>query len=496
MRCLTLANALRRRGVTVSFVCRTAPGDLCDLIESQNIPLARLSEQRDNRATEGRARPELLAREWRQDVDETRAAIERTGDAPSWLVVDHYGLDHHFETALRRSVDHVFVIDDLANRSHDCDLLLDQNLVANLEHRYVGLVPTGCRTMLGPDYALLNPLYAEAHDSVALREGRIRRCLIFFGGADRENLTGRSLEAVISLARSDLSVDVVYDPRGPHGGSIRQSAAARPMITLHSDLPNLVSLMAAADLAIGAGGSAAWERLCVGLPALAVNLAENQRPIVAALQAHGLVRTLGSAEEATTERIVSALAELLERGLDAQWSRACLAAVDGRGAARVVAALGAAAPGPLRARPISSQDESRVLEWANNPATRRHAFSTRAIMRDEHRRWFEARLGEGASGPFLIIETARGDAMGQVRFQRQAHEWEVHYALAPAYRGQGLGAALLGMALDRLRQAEGPVQVFGQVKRDNPASHRVFTSLGFAVRCETASGVIVFDRRA
>lgn len=497
MRCLTLAAALRARGVAASFVSRAHSGNLCDLIETLGFPVSRLSIEDSSHSSPSTSGPEAAERDWERDAAETRDAIEREGgERPAWLVVDHYGLDRRFEGALRASVDRVFVIDDMANREHDCDLLLDQNLVANLRTRYDGKVPGASVMLLGPDYALLQRDYAEAHGAVALRAGPIRRLLVSFGGADRDNLTGRVLGAFLELGRADVQMDVVFDATGPHAESIRRQAAGGENVTLHSGLPSLAALMASADLAVGAGGATTWERLCTGLPTLAVIMAENQLPIVTELEVRGLVRSLGRASEATAVVIRRALSELLESGLPAGWSRACQAVVDGRGTERVVAALGAANVGPLRARRMKPMDEALVLEWANDPETRRNAFSSRKISVEEHHRWFTAQLGDAPSFVHYILETGDGMPLGQVRFQQVEQEWEVHYSMAPRFRGQRLGAPMLGVALDRLRADEGSSHVFGQVKEANHPSRRVFETLGFSRRCRTDEGVVIYERQA
>ena len=105
-------------------------------------------------------------------------------------------LDERWERYLRPYVSRIFVIDDLADRVHDCDLLLDQNLVEGMETRYDEKIPSSCGKMLGPEYALLQPIYSELHDKIPPREGRIRRFLIFFCGVDQNYLAAIALCAV------------------------------------------------------------------------------------------------------------------------------------------------------------------------------------------------------------------------------------------------------------------------------------------------------------
>src|SRR5262245_35818927 len=311
VRCVTLAEALRRRGRSVSFVCREQRGHLCDLIEERGFAVHRLRDHRGHAAG------------WEDDAEQTCAAISGSGEKPEWLVVDQYALDGKWEGALRESVGRIMVIDDLADRGHDCDLLLDQNLVEQMHRRYLGRVPQACTTLLGPEYALLQPAYAELHGRVRPREGSIRRILIFFGGSDADHLISLSLSAFLSLNRTNIQVDVVMGSESSSTDSVRQQAATHPNGHLHGKMPTLAPLMGGADLAIGAGGATTWERLCLGLPSLVVTLAENQRPIAEALSRRGLIRWLGHMDNVTETAIATALEELIRQGLDRDWSERC-----------------------------------------------------------------------------------------------------------------------------------------------------------------------------
>jgi UDP-2,4-diacetamido-2,4,6-trideoxy-beta-L-altropyranose hydrolase len=240
MRSLTLADALRRRAVSVTFVCRQHHGHLSDLIAQRGFDVVRLPEPLAGvRSSMVGGHEGWLGAAWDDDATQTRAAIERLGRRPDWLVVDHYAIDHRWEGALRPSVERIFVIDDLADRPHDCDLLLDQNLFAEMQSRYDDKVPRGCPLMLGPQFALLQPVYGELHRRMPPRAGLIQHLLIFFGGADRENLAGRSLSAVLSLKRTDLEVDVVITANCPHADSIRKQVAEHNHVHLHVGVPTL-----------------------------------------------------------------------------------------------------------------------------------------------------------------------------------------------------------------------------------------------------------------
>ncbi|HZN27630.1 MAG TPA: UDP-2,4-diacetamido-2,4,6-trideoxy-beta-L-altropyranose hydrolase, partial [Burkholderiales bacterium] len=211
IRCLTLATALRERGVASVFFSREHAGNLCALIEAQGFPVTRLSKGTDSAARPFDVPPHAawLGVSWQTDAEQTRVAIESMGKTPDWLIVDHYALDANWESAMRPFARRCFAIDDLADRQHDCDLLLDQNLTANLRVRYTGKVPAQCVQLIGPEFALLQPVYAELHGSLAHRAGPVKRLFVYFGGADPHGLSARALEACKSAQLGDVEIDVV-----------------------------------------------------------------------------------------------------------------------------------------------------------------------------------------------------------------------------------------------------------------------------------------------
>ncbi|MNL13123.1 UDP-N-acetylglucosamine transferase [compost metagenome] len=214
------------------------------------------------------------------------------------------------------------VIDDLANRPHDCDVLLDQNLCAGMETRYEGLVPEACLQLIGPRYALLRPEFRRARSGLSPRDGQVRRMLIFFGGVDATNETTKALEALEQLALPNLAIDVVVGASNPHQDVIRVRCERAPRTSLHVAVPHMAELMSRADLAIGAGGTTTWERCYLGLPTLILTLADNQVPLVQAVSAAKAAWNLGPAESVGVEEIQNALQRVIsEPGEIAEVSR-------------------------------------------------------------------------------------------------------------------------------------------------------------------------------
>lgn len=460
-RCLTLADTLRQSGAHVVFVSRELEGNLFERIrreEHQLLPLP--------------AEPQSEL----EDAAQTRTVLEAAGLHADWLIVDNYRLGAVWETALRSSANRVMVIDDLADREHECDILLDQNIVAMGDVRYSDKVPAGSTLLLGPEYALLQPVYRELHSRVNPRRGMAHRVIISWGGTDRDGLTRRSIEAVRASGRDDVEIDVVITSSHRHGGEVDALAQQDPHVRIHRDLPTLAHLLVEADLAIGAVGTTTWERLCLGVPTVAVSLADNQREIAEELGRRGLIEYLGHHDQLTDAKLVAAIEKILTVDLH-DWSERCHRTVDGKGAQRVATTLWSASV-ELAARAANADDEALILEWANDPLTRLNAFHPDRITPEDHHVWFHKRLADPECR-FFIMELPDGKAVGQVRFDRIADGWRISYAVAPDARGRGLGRSVLTTALRMMAREEKNDVVMGEVKEFNRASCRVFESLGF-----------------
>ncbi|XGB39043.1 MAG: bifunctional UDP-2,4-diacetamido-2,4,6-trideoxy-beta-L-altropyranose hydrolase/GNAT family N-acetyltransferase [Cyanobacteria bacterium LVE1205-1] len=304
--------------------------------------------------------------------------------------------------------------------------------------------------------------------------------MVYFGGADNQNLTGRAIAAFLALERPDIALDVVINPASPHAAAVRQQAQGHDNITLHNDLPSLSPLMVKADLALGACGATSWERCCLGLPSLVVTLADNQTPIAAELDRRGLVRWLGDQDAVTVASLKAALLDVLQdKEHLAEWSSRCRVLVDGQGAKQVVSLLRLDSETPLVARPACLADEALMLQWANDPLVRQNAFNPKPIDEATHRNWFYQRLRNPETCQIYILETEALLPLGQVRFERSDDAWQIDYSLAAVARGRGLGIPLLQTAMSAFRQSQSGTLVFGRVKSDNVPSTKVFEHLGF-----------------
>lgn len=333
MRCLALADGLRERGAQCVFVCRPLPGDLLGRIAEAGFEVVRLPADDAAPSVPGEGGPahaHWLATTWDADARETAQAL--SGGVADWLVVDHYALDYRWERALRFVARRVMVIDDLADRAHDCDLLLDAGCGRQASD-YDGLVGAGCKRLIGPRHALLRPEFrAWREASLRARRGRpATQLLISMGGVDRDDYTGRVLHALRDCALpADMRIGVVMGPDAPWLDSVRKMAASMPWpVEVAEDVRDMAARMVDCDLAIGAGGTSAIERCCVGVPSLIMIMAANQLPGARALAECGAAIVFERAD---------GLAELLDGALRREalvgLSEAAARVTDGHGVER------------------------------------------------------------------------------------------------------------------------------------------------------------------
>lgn len=338
MRCLALADALRVRGAECMFICRPHTGHLLDLIVQRGHKAVALPMLGAG-AGHGPAEPAYaawLGTDWQTDAEDTRQVMGL--EAADWLVVDHYALDLQWEQALRCTYQRLMVIDDLADRPHDCDLLLDQNL-GRTAADYTNLLPGRVTTLIGPQYALLRPEFSQLRtESLARRASpQLKRLLITMGGVDKANATGQVLEALKScILPNDCRISVIMGRATPWLAHVQQQAARMPWPTEVSvNVSDMAQRMADADLSIGAAGGTSWERCCLGLPTLLVVLAENQRVGAQALQEAGAARQI----DVIHERLKAEIDDLFQPSKLKQMGDAASSITDGQGVSRVLAYL-------------------------------------------------------------------------------------------------------------------------------------------------------------
>ena len=476
MRCRVLADALARRGARCLFLCRSEGiGQTVERITGGCHELRLLPEGQPHPG-DGLAHSHWLPHGQARDAEFCRQAL---ADIPrcDWLVVDHYALDHRWQQAMRVATGKLMVIDDLADRRHACDLLLDQNLHDAGAARYDSLLAADAVRLCGPRYALLGEGFA-AHRPAALarRRGACERVLILFGGADIADLTGRTVDALATLAYAGRA-DVVTGPLYAAHDALRQRLARLPGAQLHRAPNNIADLMAVADLAVGSPGVTSWERCALGLPTIAIAVADNQEGMAESLARAGAHLYLGRAEQLSETAFQAALrlaieADPVRRAL----SSGAAAMTDGRGAERVAHRLAGAEIG---LRPARREDAGLLYAWRNDPRVRSQSFDPRPLERAEHEAWLDKSLAN--PGRKLLIGLSGTLSIGCLRFDIDDGEALVSIYLDPDRIGQGYAAPLLQAGSAWIAAHCPAVRTLrAEVRPDNAASLAAFAAAGYA----------------
>lgn len=337
VRCLTLAQIFQSRGSDIVFVSRGLPFYFTEVFRLQNIKYIALQSSREDKLESGLAHANWLHVSQQQDAREFLDSVH--GFEIDLIVVDHYSLDYRWESAVKHASSTLFVIDDLEDRAHDCDFLLDQNLKKCDGLHYAELVPNTCNLLLGPDYCLLRKEFLNFRKTILPKSGIIKSVFVFFGGIDIDNHTATAIEALGALMVYDIRVDVVIGESHPAKQAILKSCE-KYNFKCHVQTSLMADLMANSDLAIGSAGSVSWERCVLGLPCITYPVSANQVPIARALSSAGAIDFDEEHCTVTVENLKSRLITLFKSPMRCKaMSIAALSLVDGLGSRRICEAL-------------------------------------------------------------------------------------------------------------------------------------------------------------
>lgn len=460
MRCLALADTLREMGTEIWFACKAPTFDTLPKLKSSGHNLIELPVHGDG-------------------YRELRAALANV----DWLVVDHYELDAEWITPLRDWTSKVMVIDDLADRPLDCDILLDQTLGREVGD-YRQRTPDGCQYLLGSDFALLRPEFAKARPQCLAQRGHDKqkplKVLVALSATDPQNVTETVLQTLDSIT-AEIKITTVLGSGAPHLDAVRQRARSlRHPTEVLVDVCDMANLMAHADLAIGASGVSSWERCCLGLPTIAIELADNQHFISAALSKSGAIMFLGHYQDLSIQRLHQAFTQLTSTsGQMHHMSNVAAQVCDGKGTLRTALKLldaQIAKDGqPVTLRLAGIDDTDILFEWQSHIETRRYARTQTAPSYDEHKKWVRNTISNPDKQLLLIIYNEKPSGMLRFDKIKDSASSEVSIFVDPAKYGLGIATAALMLG----RTLKPHDRLVGHVHPSNIASHKLFKSAGY-----------------
>ncbi len=462
MRCLTLADALAERGWQCSFAGSSGTSATVAALRDSDHEIQEMEK-----------------------ADDSRVLRDAWPDGCDLLVVDHYGLDAAFESPCRGWAKRILIIDDLADRPHDCDVLVDQTAGRSGDD-YRQLVPSSCRILTGSAYALLRPQFAAAREAALTSqktERPLQRVLISCGATDPHNITATVLDG-LELAAPGLKVDVALGAAAPHLLALRQRVDQLALsVDIHIDREDIAGLMLQADLAIGAAGTSAWERCCMALPTLMVVSADNQLTVARNLLESGAAMLIGNHDVLTPDAVAGAFRKVsVDSGRLADMSAAAALQCNGLGAKLLASVLDPYLSGDGNAvflRPVTSADSGTILAWQQRPETRRFSHNPSIPTAGEHAAWMAGRLKD--PGCIFLMVLHGDEPAGVLRLDRTEKPngagdgYRVSIFLSPVKYHLGIATAALLLAKDLMPHA----RLIAEVLPDNQASHALFNKAGF-----------------
>lgn len=399
-------------------------------------------------------------------------------------IIDHYGLDSSYENMMRNYAQRIVVIDDLANRDHDCDWLIDsapgQSLI-----RYKERLSANCVTLLGVDYALLKQAFIEARSQTTNQGTREKqlRLLISMGAIDSRNVTFLVLRAVAQIQQLG-QVTIAIGPAAPNLADLKSQVAKldfnAELIVGTKDMPGLILEH---DIAVGAPGVSALERACLALPQLLIETAANQEMVARGLNALGCARVIGRANDLDAELIRNEVTNLIVDTPGRQkLSEVARATIDGFGARRISAHLSVDPRtrdgGQLVARKIQRSDSQILLQWQMHPSTRQYFRDPTPPLPLDHKSFMESRISQ--PNAFSEVISSEGHPVALVRADPKDNGYEVSIVVDPQMRGKGIGKA----SLSYLNSLLGPVPLTAIVAEENKPSLALFSSAGYGKRTD------------
>ena len=476
-RCLALANVLKSRYCRCRFICRDLPGNSIAFIRASGFDVDVLPSPVGPPTGSERDYDQLAGVSWQQDAKETKGILAE--QETSWLILDHYSFEKKWERAARTKTTSLMVIDDLADREHEADILLDANLGRRNED-YLALVPDSCRILTGPKFALLRPQFGQQRAAaIANRVDRKNRnVLVFMGGIDLSDATSQIMRLIMNIKPHGIErFKIVMGESAPALDKVKAMARGMPIpCDVLVNVKDMDRLMSEADVAIGAVGITNWERCSLGLPSLLLTIAENQIPAARAMAEAGAAIYLGDISDPSWKAsFQGALEAISAQAVLSDLSSRSAAICDGDGALRVANLLTVT---DIKMRYAVRSDSRRVWEWrlAGSSANR---YNKRVQEADywEHDAWFRKALGNSEM-TFLIFESG-ALPIGYVRFdavgQRQAI---VSICVAEDQRGTGVGRKMLTLAHREILSLN-VVRLTAEIHPANEASIRLFEGASY-----------------
>lgn len=457
MRCLALAEAWLDKGGEVFFVAAEGSSILEERLKSEGIGF--ISINKDGGTPE--------------DAEETLRIAQDLG--ADWIAVDGYQFGAEYQKSIKEACRSLLFIDDYGHADHYyADIVLNQNIYADISF-YPKYEPY-TRFLLGTKFALIRKEFLKWSGWHRDIPEVARKILVTLGGGDTDNVTQKVIETIKTIDVCDFEVIVVVGSFNPHIGRIEESIKNCPEFRLIKNAGNMPELMAWADVAISAGGSTAWELAFMGVPAVLIPIAENQKPVVNELHSLGIAHTIDNNAGINPVKLAEILLTLLQsREIRSGYSERMIRYIDGKGSLRILHTM---CDTSITLRNVEPSDCKRIWGWINDPQVRSVSFDAHTIPLENHKQWFSSALNDPSLVYYIALDSM-AIPVGQARFKITSHEAVISVLIDPNYRGLSLGSQLIRNATEKFFTETEVDTVKALIKTGNERSRRAFIRAGY-----------------
>lgn len=485
-RCLILGRELKRRNAKVLFVCQEGEGNINEKIKKEFDIRIIKKESNLMEAKKGIDFQNVWRIEMQQlDAEKTISCIKSwTMLDCDWIVVDNYGLDKEWEGYMKRELNkekhlRILAIDDLANREHLVDILVDQNYMGdNKNNRYDYLVQEKCKKLIGPNYAILGEEY-DHYSKIVRSRKKIKKVLVYFGGSDKDGWTEKIIKMLSNKEFKDWKVDVVTGIQDIDCDLFKSAGyELEKRIRIYRPQKSLAELITKADIGIGAGGTTTWERIALGLYTLVITMAKNQEEIAKELNEEGYITLLGRSNEVNEECVIQALRKIK----NSKWTPNKMQELVNTKGRKYIATAMLGVDGGIELRGIVQQDKEELLRLANEEEATRNSIRNERIDKASHERWFKDSM-QNKNRIIWIIQDEGKLILGQIRFDRDIAKGniEIDISIEKSVRGYGIASQAIKEGAERIRNKWGiSIPIYAQILKHNISSMRCFEKAGFS----------------
>ena len=396
------------------------------------------------------------------------------------IVLDGYKFNSNYQKKFKEANLQIIYFDD--NYIWDkyvADIIINQNIYAK-EREYRDRGYEG-KLLLGPRFAMFRDEFTNINRDLDPKSCESRNILITTGGGDGQNITPKILLALNKYQESILNIDVVIG-----GASKNEKEILKTIdnffhkVTIHKNLKDMATLMENANIAITTAGSTCWELAFMGVPFIAISVADNQREIAKFADLLGLGLNGGSSDELNilnlSDKIISLIKDNDFREKTSTFGRELFDSLGKNHVASII--LSDSINNNVKIRKAKLSDVIEIWNLANQADVRANSFSPDQIPLESHIKWYKGRLK--SNDCLIYVCEENNEITGEIRYDKiDADFAEIDIAVSTQHRGKGIAGHLLNQSLSLTIKELNVKAIHAQVLEKNIASIKLFKKIGF-----------------